>query len=81
MSLVLSVRGMRLYMMTRFIEKQIQTWCENNGWTDYFIYNREFYAFPPNAVIPVPIPIRLIKGGSLYQTFRYLWLIFLYISG
>jgi hypothetical protein len=67
--------------MIQLIEKQIQTWCENNGWTDYFIHDGEFYAFPPEAVIPVPIPMQLIKGATLYNIFRYLWVLLLCMSG
>jgi hypothetical protein len=34
----------------------IQDWCQENGWTDLFVERQSFWAFPPGAVIPEPIP-------------------------
>ena len=31
-------------------------WCEARGWTELFFQEGKWYAFPPNAVIPQPIP-------------------------
>lgn len=35
-----------------------QEWCAVNGWTDLFEEEGKFYAFPPKAVMPLPVPIR-----------------------
>lgn len=43
--------------MNKQQEKQIRQWCEDNNWTDLFIHENKFYAFPPHAVIPLPVPI------------------------
>ena len=51
--------------MRHFQDAWIQEWCDSNGWTDLVRerYNH-YWAFPPHAVIPEPIPggvMRLIK--------------------
>ncbi|MEO1341284.1 MAG: hypothetical protein AAFV28_09115 [Cyanobacteria bacterium J06635_13] len=30
-----------------------EQWCEINGYSDLFIRNGEYWAFPPNSVMPV----------------------------
>ncbi|MGD1921172.1 MAG: hypothetical protein ACFCAD_21180 [Pleurocapsa sp.] len=30
-----------------------QQWCRENGYSDLFLRNGEWWAFPPNAVMPV----------------------------
>lgn len=65
--------------MNHFQDSWIQEWCDNNGWTDLFKerYNN-YWAFPPNAVIPEPIPYKVLsvikseKGMSSDEQF---WLI------
>ena len=51
--------------MRHFQDEWIQEWCENNGWTELFRERYNFYwAFPPGAVMPEPIPqkaLRVIK--------------------
>ena len=52
--------------MQHFHDEWIQEWCDRNGWTDVFMerYNH-YWAFPPNCVMPEPIPqkvMRLIKS-------------------
>ncbi len=52
--------------MKHYQDEWINEWCRENGWTDLFTerYNN-YWAFPPNAVIPEPIPpkvLRLIKA-------------------
>ncbi|WP_460202360.1 slr1957 family protein [Scytonema sp. NUACC21] len=43
----------------------IVEWCQENGWTDVFEERaNNYWAFPPGAVMPEPIPnqvLRLIK--------------------
>ncbi len=43
--------------MNKQQEEQVRKWCEDNNWTDLFIHENKFYAFPPHAVIPLPVPI------------------------
>ncbi|MCC0178110.1 hypothetical protein I4641_14085 [Waterburya agarophytonicola K14] len=52
--------------MQHFHDEWIQEWCDLNGWTDLVRerYN-SYWAFPPNCVMPEPIPqkvMRLIKS-------------------
>ena len=42
--------------MKKYCYQWIETWCQENGWTDLFQEQRDFWAFPPGAVMPVPIP-------------------------
>jgi hypothetical protein len=52
--------------MKHYRDEWIQEWCNENGWTDLFIERCDnYWAFPPGAVIPEPIPpqvLRLIKA-------------------
>jgi len=32
-------------------------WCEENGYTDLFFQDGRWWAFPPNAVMPVAIDL------------------------
>lgn len=43
-------------MIRHFSEDWIREWCNENGWTDLFLNRRDYWAFPPNAVMPLPIP-------------------------
>lgn len=47
--------------MDNSIQIQAKKWCKENGWTDFFIQKERFYAFPPSAVIPLPIPTEVIE--------------------
>lgn len=65
--------------MKHFQDEWIQEWCNNNGWTDLFQerYNN-YWAFPPGAVMPEPIPqqvLRLIKLEKGFSTEEQAWLI------
>ncbi len=52
---------MRL-QMKHFHDQWIHEWCEENGWTDLFIERySNYWAFPPNAVMPEPIPTKVLK--------------------
>lgn len=57
--------------MNKYCIDWIQEWCCENGWTDLFVERREYWAFPPHAVMPMPIPadalhtIKLEKGLSV----------------
>jgi hypothetical protein len=51
--------------MKHFCDEWIHEWCHTNGWTDLFVERQtNYWAFPPGAVMPTPIPsstLRLIK--------------------
>jgi len=48
--------------MQHFHDEWIQEWCDLNGWTDLVRerYN-SYWAFPPNCVMPEPIPQKVMK--------------------
>lgn len=48
--------------MKHYRDEWIQEWCQENGWTDLIIerYNT-YWAFPPGAVMPEPIPAKTLK--------------------
>lgn len=52
--------------MKHYSDEWIEEWCQNNGWTDLFIERpNSYWAFPPFAVMPEPIPnkaLRFIKA-------------------
>ncbi len=51
--------------MNKFRFEWIQEWCESNGWSDPFCESQGYWAFPPCAVMPLPIPndaLELIKS-------------------
>jgi hypothetical protein len=51
--------------MKHYCDEWIKDWCQENGWTDLVVEHRNYWAFPPGAVIPEPIPpqvLRLIKA-------------------
>ncbi len=51
--------------MKHYCDEWIKDWCQENGWTDLCIERHSnYWAFPPGAVMPEPIPdkiLRLIK--------------------
>jgi nitric oxide synthase oxygenase domain/subunit len=47
--------------MNHYCEQWIADWCEENGWTDWFRERSKYWAFPPNAVMPVPIPLPVLR--------------------
>jgi len=63
------LRG-QLSGMNRYCFDWIQDWCQENGWTDLFVERRDYWAFPPGAVMPMPIPgdvlqqIKAERGSS-----------------
>lgn len=64
--------------MKHFHDDWIQEWCDNHGWTDLIRerYNN-YWAFPPNAVMPEPIPskvLRVIKDKKGLSNDEQLWL-------
>lgn len=56
-------------------ERRIRQWCADNNWTDLFIHENKFYAFPPNAVIPLPVPIEEYQTSHEFRrSNQLLWL-------
>lgn len=47
--------------MKHFTAQWIEEWCQENGWTDLFLECSRYWAFPPNAVMPVPIPNQVLR--------------------
>ena len=63
--------------MKHYCDEWIKEWCHENGWTDLFVErNDNYWAFPPGAVMPEPIPpkvLRFIKAEK-GLTFEERWL-------
>lgn len=62
--------------MNHYADAWIQEWCQDNGWTDWFKEQYSYWAFPPNAVMPVPIPLealRSIKTTKGFSPDERLW--------
>jgi hypothetical protein len=52
--------------MKHYDEQWIQEWCDNNGWTDLVVdRHHSYWAFPPNAVMPEPLPMKALKTIKL----------------
>jgi hypothetical protein len=48
--------------MKHFRDEWINEWCQQNGWTDLVIERQaNYWAFPPNAVMPEPIPRKILR--------------------
>jgi hypothetical protein len=46
-----------------FSDAWIKEWCDDNGWTDLFRERCDHYwAFPPGAVMPEPIPTGILRS-------------------
>jgi hypothetical protein len=63
-------------MIKHYCTEWITEWCQNNGWTDLFIERHQYWAFPPGAVIPEPIPpdvLSLIKEEKGQSTQEKGW--------
>jgi len=64
-------------MMKHFCDDWIQEWCDNNGWTDWFLECRDYWAFPPHSVMPLPIPketLMEIKAEKGFSPEEKIWL-------
>lgn len=47
--------------MQHYSEEWLLEWCTENGWTDLYQERPDHYwAFPPGAVMPQPIPTRAL---------------------
>jgi hypothetical protein len=47
--------------MKHYCEEWVQDWCFENGWTDLYVERCHYWAFPPGAVMPEPIPPRVLR--------------------
>lgn len=48
--------------MKHYCDKWIEDWCRENGWTEVFIERpNSYWAFPPGAVMPEPIPVHVLE--------------------
>jgi len=62
--------------MNKYCKAWIEEWCNENGWTDLFVERRDYWAFPPHAVMPMPIPaqvLQLIKAQKGMSPQERLW--------
>jgi hypothetical protein len=50
------------WTMNHYCEQWIADWCQDNGWTDWFMERSSYWAFPPQAVMPVPIPTQALRA-------------------
>lgn len=49
--------------MNHYRDEWIEDWCRENGWTDLFKERTSnYWAFPPGAVMPEPIPDHILRG-------------------
>ena len=48
--------------MNHYTAHWIDDWCQDNGWTDWFVESSRYWGFPPNAVMPVPIPQQALRS-------------------
>jgi hypothetical protein len=64
-------------MIKHYCDRWIEEWCQDNGWTDLYIERcNNYWAFPPGAVMPEPIPpaaLRLIKTKKGLSVEERLW--------
>jgi hypothetical protein len=57
-----SKKSNRIYM-NHYCEQWIADWCLENGWTDWFAGDeRRYWAFPPHAVMPTPLPATVLQA-------------------
>ncbi|MGA7933332.1 MAG: hypothetical protein WCA35_07280 [Kovacikia sp.] len=47
--------------MNHYSAQWIEEWCQENGWSDWFMECSHYWAFPPNGVMPVPIPTQVLR--------------------
>ncbi len=48
--------------MKHYCDEWIEEWCHENGWTDLYVERcNNYWAFPPGAVMPEPIPAQVLR--------------------
>jgi hypothetical protein len=60
--------------MSKVPYEYLQRWCQDHGWTDLFIEQYQFWAFPPGSVLPLPIPAYAFDGFQQRLSRRSFWL-------
>ncbi len=56
--------------MKHFSDEWIQEWCGEHGWTDVSAVGSDAYwAFPPGAVMPEPIPSTVLRTIKIERGF------------
>lgn len=55
--------------MDKLLEKNLNRWCQDNGWTNLFTQEGQFYAFPPGAVIPLPLPTIKLTSAKIFEPY------------
>jgi hypothetical protein len=53
---------MNIPSMPHYAPQWIEEWCCENGWTDSFVDCSRYWGFPPNSVMPVPIPAAVLRA-------------------
>ncbi|MGF1489362.1 MAG: hypothetical protein ACFBSE_19915 [Prochloraceae cyanobacterium] len=46
--------------MKHYCDEWIEQWCLENGWSDLYIEQNQYWAFRPGAVMPEPIPPNIL---------------------
>ncbi len=49
--------------MQHFKREWIEEWCTAHGWTELYVEQPgNYWAFPPDAVMPQPIPVSVLRA-------------------
>ena len=48
--------------MKHYCDEWVQEWCQENGWSDLYVEQNQYWAFRPNAVMPEPIPSETLQS-------------------
>jgi hypothetical protein len=57
--------------MNHYASQWIEDWCQDNGWTDWFLERSRYWGFPPNAVMPMPIPSQALRSIKAQRGMSY----------
>lgn len=70
--------------MPKSLTDYVLDWCQQHGWTDLFVDHYRYWAFPPGAVMPLPVPSAVFedfRDGGCPQRERYAYGLLLILSG
>ncbi|MBW4600262.1 MAG: hypothetical protein KME29_11800 [Calothrix sp. FI2-JRJ7] len=60
---MLSLTSRPSVKIQHFHDEWLEDWCQENGWTDLFCERKNnYWAFPPGAVMPEPIPGKILRN-------------------
>lgn len=62
LTIVASRVGQDNFGMKKYPKAWVQEWCDLNGWTELFVERYHYWAFPPGAVMPQPIPLKILES-------------------